>query len=252
MKLSNFIIQSLCPPAAWATAAWQFDSSFRTSLVVTNGCVTSWSATSGTVAVSPCHDATNGWVGACASTDGISFAATVDGVPSPLCFPDSATVLVSRAFIVADGDGAAFCSTLLDAPCPLRLVPSGEGATHHFATSSVLSSIALSIDFSPSNGFSTGLHLYEMELAEACQLCDLYIGGSPASSAWNRSWNGSIGEIILASPAVTQADAALIRSYLSLKWGIGTYRSGTSGKAAALRALGIRTGNPYSSKLLIR
>ena len=61
VKLSNFIIQLLCPLAAWATTAWQFDSSFRPSLAVSNGCVAAWTATSGAVAATPCHDATNGW-----------------------------------------------------------------------------------------------------------------------------------------------------------------------------------------------
>ena len=98
------------------------------------------------------------------------------GVASPLSFALSETGLVSRAFIVADGGNAAFCSTLLDAPCPLRLFAEDEDGTVHFATSSVLSTLALSIDFTPGTAYSAGPHLYELKLASPCPLCDLYIG----------------------------------------------------------------------------
>lgn len=166
--------------------------------------------------------------------------------------PISGTGLVARAFIVADGTGAATYQTLLGAPCPLRLMnPEVDGAVH-FATSSVLSTAGLSIDFAPSTTFMPGLHLYEMELAEPCPLCDLFIGGSPATPAWNRNWNGTIRETIFVSPSATATDAAAICSFLSKKWEIGKFRSGMDDEPAMLRALGIRTGGICRSMMIMR
>ena len=159
---------------------------------------------------------------------------------------------MARAFIVADGAGASFGSTLLDAPCPLRLMPSEEDGAFHFATSSVLSTVGISIDFAQTTEYTPGPHLYEMELAVPCPLCDLYIGGCPATPAWNRNWNGTVREAIFVSPTATATDAAAIRSFLSKKWEIGRYRSGMSDEPATLRALGIKTGGVYGSMLIMR
>ncbi len=129
---------------------------------------------------------------------------------------------------------------------------SEEGGAVHFATSSVLSTATLFIDFAQSTEYTPGPHLYEMELSVPCQLCDLYIGGCPATPAWNRNWNGFVGEVVFTAPSVTETDAAAIRSYLSKKWGIGRYRSGMADELATLRALGIRTGGVYGSMLIMR
>ena len=58
----------------------------------------------------------------------------------------------------------------------------------------------------------------------------------------------------VASPlsfALTETDAMAIRSYLSKKWRIGRYRSGTNDELALLRALGIRVGAVYGSMLIM-
>ena len=127
-----------------------------------------------------------------------------------------------------------------------------EDGALHFATSSVLSTAELSIDFAQSTEYTPGPHLYEMELAEPCPLCDLYIGGCPATPAWNRNWNGIVREAILVSPSASAADAAAIRAYLSKRWDIGRYKSGVTDELATLRALGIKTGSVYGSMLIMR
>ena len=147
---------------------------------------------------------------------------------------------------------AAFCSTLLDAPCPLRLFSSEVEAAYLFATSSVLSTIELSIDFAQSTEYTPGPHLYEIRLDEPCQLNELHIGGNPATPAWNRNWNGTVSEVIFTAPPATETDAEAIRSYLSKKWLIGRYRSGMGDELAALHALGIRVGSVYGSMLIMR
>ncbi len=197
----------------------------------------------------PCHTNGGGWASPQYSGGMVGFSAT-GGVASPLSFAQSETGLVARAFIVAEGEASPL-ATLLDAPCPLRLMPADDGEPVRFATSSVLSSAALSIDFAPSTEFSAGPHVYEIELASPCPLSDLHIGGNPATPAWNRNWNGSVREVVFVSPSAT-ADAAVIRAYLSKRWGTGRYRSGVADERATLHSLGIRTSGVYGSALILR
>ena len=237
---------------AVAFTALQFDAKASKSVSRTDGFVTAWVSTRGGVVANPCHATGCGWNAPRYNANGgLDFLAT-SGVASPLSFDLAETGLVSRAFIVADGGDATFCSTLLDAPCPLRLFSEDEDGTVHFATSSVLSTLALSIDFAPGTAYSTGLHLYEIRLDMPCPLNELHIGGNPATPAWNRNWNGIVGEVVFTAPTVTETDASAIRSYLSKKWGIGRYRSGMADELAALHALGIRTGGVYGSMLIMR
>ena len=238
---------------ALAFTALQFDAMASKSVSRTGGAVSaSWVSTRGGVIANPSHATGYGWnAPQYDAVGGIDFLA-VSGVASPLSFGLAQTGLVSRAFIVADGGDAVFCSTLLDAPCPLRLSAEDEDGAVHFATSSVLSTLALSVDFAPCTAYLTGLHLFEIRLDEPCPLNELHIGGNPATPAWNRNWNGVVGEVVFTAPAVTETDASAIRSYLSKKWGIGRYRSGMGDELATLRALGIRTGGIYGSMLIRR
>ena len=237
---------------AMAFSALQFDASAPSSVSATGGCVVAWVSVRGGVSASPCHAVGNGWVSPQCDNRGLVGFTSCSGTASPISFPLSETGLVARAFIVADGAGVAVGSTLLDAPCPLRIMLSEEDGAFHFATSSVLSAVGVSIDFAQATGFTPGPHIYEMELAEPCQLCTIYIGGCPATPAWRRSWNGAVREIILVSPSATGTDAAAIRSFLSRKWGIGKYRSGLADEPAALRALGIKTDCIYGSMMIMR
>ena len=237
---------------AMSFSALQFVASASRSVSVTGGCVVAWVSTSGGVIARPSHANGVGWALPKYGSKGVVGFSSASGTASPISFPLSETGLVARVFIVADGAGASFGSTLLDAPCPLRLMQSEEDGAFHFATSSVLSTVGVSIDFTQTTEYAPGPHLYEMELAEPCPLCDLYIGGCPATPAWNRNWNGTVREAIFVSPTATATDAAAIRSFLSKKWEIGRYRSGMSDEPATLRALGIKTGGVYGSMLIMR
>ena len=242
---------ALACDGAQVFSALQFDAGATRCVSRTDGAVAAWASTRGGVVASTCHPAGHGWT-APAYCDGSIGFLTVSGVASPLSFPLMETGLVARAFIVADGTEAAFCSTLLDAPCPLRLMQLEEDTAFHFATSSVLSTLGLSIDFAPSTDFAPGPHLYEIRLDEPCQLNELHIGGNPATPAWNRNWNGTVSEVIFTAPTVTETDSEAIRSYLSKKWRIGRYRSGIADELAVLRAIGIRAGGVYGSMLIMR
>ena len=239
---------------SWALAfsALQFDASDSRGVLRTDGAVVAWVSTRSGVIASPCHANGSGWAAPQYDSRGIVGFSSATGTASPISFPLTETGLVARAFVVADGTVATFGSTLLDAPCPLRLMPSEEDGAFHFATSSVLSTVGISIDFAQTTEYTPGPHLYEMELSAPCPLCDLYIGGCPATPAWNRNWNGTVREAILVSPTATATDAAAIRSFLSKKWEIGQYRSGMADEPATLRALGIKTGGVYGSMLIMR
>ena len=237
---------------ALAFTALQFDATVARSVSRTDGAVMAWVSTHQGVIARPCHATGSGWTSPQYDRDGSIDFFSATGVASPLSFPQSESGLVSRVFIVADGFDAATYRTLLDAPCPLRLMPADGDAAGHFATSSVLSSIALAIDYAQTTAYSSGLHLYEIALADPCPLNDLYLGGNPATPAWNRSWNGSVREVIFAAPSMTATEASVIRSYLSKRWETGRYRSGESDELAMLRALGIRTGGVYGSMLIMR
>ena len=235
-----------------AGAALQFDAMAPGCVSRTDGSVVAWVSTRGGVIACPCHTNGSGWAAPQYDGRGVVGFSSATGTASPISFPLTETGLVARVFIVADGAEASFGSTLLDAPCPLRLMQSGEDGAFHFATSSVLSGGGVSIDFTQTTEYTPGPHLYEMELSAPCPLCDLYIGGCPATPAWNRNWNGTVCEAILVSPSASAADAAAIRSYLSKRWKIGKYRSRMADEPAMLRALGIKTGGVYGSMLIMR
>ncbi len=235
---------------ALAFTVLQFDAEVSRNVSRTGDAVSAWVSTRGGVVAAPCHTNGGGWASPQYSGGMVDFSAT-GGVASPLSFAQTETGLVARAFIVAEG-AASPLATLLDAPCPLRLLPADGGVPAHFATSSVLSTATLSIDFTQSTGFSPGPHVYEIELASPCPLRDLYLGGCPATPAWNRNWDGTVREAILVSPSASAADAAVIRAYLSKRWGTGRYRSGVADERATLHSLGIRTGSVYGSALILR
>ena len=237
---------------AMAFSALQFDASVSRSVSRTNGCVVAWVSTRGGVIASPCYANGSGWVEPQYDSRGVMGFSLATGTASPISFPLTETGLVARAFIVADGTAGMFGSTRLDAPCPLRLMQTEEDGALHFATSSVLSTVGVSIDFTQTTKYTPGPHLYEMELSAPCPLSDLYIGGCPATPAWNRNWNGTIREAIFVSPTATATDATAIRSYLSKRWDIGRYKSGVTDELATLRALGIKTGGVYGSMLIMR
>ena len=139
---TSLFLASLACGGAMAFSALQFDATVSKSVSRTDGAVTAWISSRGGVIARPCH--TNGMYWSAPQYDGkgvVGFSAASD-TASPISFPLTETGLVARTFIVADGDGAAFGSTLLDAPCPLRLMPSEEDGAFHFATSSVLSTAA--------------------------------------------------------------------------------------------------------------
>ena len=63
-----------------------------------------WPSTVGAATLVPANAATNGWTNPALSGGGVSFAATTNGVPTPLWFGDGATGAVAYAALVVKSD----------------------------------------------------------------------------------------------------------------------------------------------------
>ena len=181
-----------------------------------------WRATRDGAELSAVHPATNGWAAAFADRGGVSFAAT-NGVASPLEFDLATTGMVARALIVADCTEAQAWRALLDAPSGAMLAPA--------------------------NGTP---HLVEVAFPEPVAASELYLGGHPATPAWNRAWQGRVFEALFCFGEPSSTDADALRSYLSLRWALGLPFPSTPDIAARLRTLGVDSGSLYATILILR
>ncbi len=204
--------------------------------------------------LSAVHPATNGWVAAFADRGGVSFAAT-HGVASPLEFDLATTGMVARALIVADCTEAQAWRALLDAPSGAMLAPRAFAwETVRFASSNCLGAVSVSVDgvagaAMPTNGTP---HLVEVAFPEPVAASELYLGGHPATPAWNRAWQGRVFEALFCFGEPSSTDADALRSYLSLRWALGLPLPSTPDIAARLRTLGVDSGSLYATILILR
>ena len=213
-----------------------------------------WRATRGGEELTAVHPATNGWSAAFAARGGVSFSAT-NGVASPLAFDIATTGAVARALIVADCTESRPWSALLDAPSGAMLAPRMFAwEIVRFASSNCLGVVAVSVDgvagaAMPTNGTP---HLVEVAFPEPVAASELYLGGHPATPAWNRSWQGRVFEALFCFGETSETDADALRSYLSLRWALGLAFPSAPDIAARLRALGVDPGSLYATILILR
>lgn len=213
-----------------------------------------WRATRGGAVLRAVHPATNGWGAACTDRGGVSFAGT-NGVASPLEFDPATTGAVSRVLVVADCTEARPWSALLDAPVGAALAPRAfDWQFARFATSNCLGVVAVSVDgvagaAMPTNGT---LHLVEVAFPEPVAASELYLGGHPATPAWDRAWRGCVFEALFCFGEPSAADADALRAYLSLRWALGLPFAHPPDIATRLRALGVDPGALYTTILILR
>jgi len=198
------------------------------------------------------HAATNGWSLAVKEGGTVFFN---NGVFSPLGFPDSATNSVSYAFAVIECAEPADHATLFDAPCSIRFMPKPFDDNETFFYESQLSNaVALSINAVPTNLFTAEAapQLIEAAFDSPVPLNELYIGGAPATAAWNQSWSGGIAELILLADPPTQEQLNALRRYLALRHGLAVPSESDGGIVSTLAAMGIDTSGLFNSVFLVR
>ncbi len=211
-----------------------------------------WLSADGKALLIAANVPTNGWTAPALVRGGVSFAATADGVPTPLWFGDEATGTVAVAVLVADcTDTPSSWSTLLDAPSPLRT----EQRIYlwqrlAFATDGV----SVAVDSASSDEFPIDgeKHLVEVAFSTPVAWSELFLGGHPATPAWNRSWPGRVYEIVLLEDAPTGESRDALRAYLSVKWGLGLGIPSARNARAILRRLGVKSDPLYLSVIFAR
>ena len=211
-----------------------------------------WPSADGSASLAPANAATNGWTNPAFVGSGVSFAATTNGVPTPLWFGEGATGTVAYAALVVDCTAApAAWSTLLDAPSPLRAMPTAYAwQSPDFSTNGV--AIAVDTETGGTIPEDAAKHLIEVTFPESVALSELSLGGHPATPAWNRSWPGRVYEAVFleSTPQGEHADA--LRAYLTLKWDIALDVMPPQNARVALRQLGVKSDPLFSSILIMR
>lgn len=211
-----------------------------------------WMSADGTTALVAANAATNGWTNPALAGGGVSFAATANGIPTPLWFGEGATGTVAYAALVVDCTNTpAAWSTLLDAPSPLRAKPTAYAwQSPDFSTNGV----AIAVDTAAGEAMPLDgeRHLVEVAFSESAAESELFLGGHPATPAWNRPWPGRVYEAVFLESEPQGCSRDALRAYLSLKWDLALDVTTPQNARDALRQLGVRSDPLFSSILIMR
>ena len=211
-----------------------------------------WPSADGSASLVVANTPTNGWTNPSLADKGVSFVATATDIPTPLWFGDEATGTVAYVALVVDCTTAPTAwSTLLDTSSPLRLNPPAFAwQSPDFSTNGVAIAVDTAADgVIPADGEK---HLVEVWFSESVALSDLFLGGHPATPAWNRSWPGRVYEAVLLKSVPHGESAAALRAYLSLKWELGLDAPVPQNPRTILRQLGVKPDPLFSSIILAR
>ncbi len=247
-------LAALCGESA-AHPAIQFRADRAQTLTTAGNAVAEWRSADGSFALSPAHMNNAGWCLPPLSAGRVRFGVSITNAISPLSFPVTATGLVSRAFVVADCTNGAALATLLDAPAPLRMAPPHfHDAPWYLEMTNALGAASVSMDGIegapvPCDG---SLHLLEVALDPPVLLSEIHLGGSPATPAWNRSWHGSVAEVVLLDGTVGDGGLSAVRAYLALKWSLPLGGKTPEGLRDTLRQLGVNPDPLFSSVVIAR
>ena len=214
-----------------------------------------WLSANGLSALVLANAPTNGWTGMTRISGGVCFIASTSGVPTPLWTGDGATGSVAYAALVVDCTGEpSSWATLLDAPFPVRLGPRAyPWQSLDFATNGVSIVVDLASDSElPTMPMDGARHLVEASFPEAVAMSEVFIGGHPATPAWNRPWPGRIYEAVLLEAVPHGKCAAALRAYLSIKWGLGLEVPSPPNARQTLLEIGVKSDPLFSSVLLAR
>ena len=229
----------------------QFDASVRDSILVTNHLkVVSWESVNSPKILSAVHGISNLWSAPRLETRKICF-----NEASPLEFAGADTNLYNKIIVVADCNSLMPWSTLIDSSPALAVNPvafSNEAFTFS-ATNSVGSSCTIingheGIEIPTNSSF-----IVEFVLSNPTSLNNIYIGGSPATPYWNRSWDGGIYEILFFDEDLTEQQYSALYTYLSIKYKIDVDTPVCSDDSySILKAMNIKAGSAFTTIILWR
>ena len=228
----------------------QFDASVRDSILVTNiSKVVSWRSVYSPIVLSPVHENSSLWSQPRLETRRICF-----NDASPLEFVGADTNLYNKIIVVADCNSLMPWSTLIDSSPALAANPvdfSNEAFTFS-ATNSVGSSCTIingheGIEIPTNSSF-----IVEFVLSNPTSLNNIYIGGSPATPYWNRSWDGCIYELLLLNESLTEQQYSALYTYLSLKYKIEVSVPVCVDSYGILKELGVKAGSVFTTIILWR
>lgn len=250
-------VAALSTTLAAQAQTFQFDAAHGESLTLgPSGVVSEWRARAGAAALTPAQGSSNGWCHAVARTlspGRRTLDLAVEGAASPFRAA-GATGGVSYAFAVVRCEAPADPATLFDAPCSARLEPAPwPGDPWAFSAAQLAETAAYAVNGTATNAFagSAGFQLVEVFWTAPAPLEALYVGGSPASPLWDRTWKGELAELVLLAAPPAPAERAALWSYAALKWGAPA-PSGATGVRQTLDALGVSTGSLFASLVLVR
>ena len=228
----------------------QFDASVRDSILVTNiSKVVSWRSVNSPTILSPVHENSSLWSQPRLETRKICF-----NDASPLEFAGADTNLYNKIIVVADCNSLMPWSTLIDTSPALATNPvafSNEVFT--FSTTNCIGSSIIIINGDESTEIPINSNfIVEFVLSSPTNLNNIFIGGSPATPYWNRSWDGCISELLLLNEPLTEQQYSALYTYLSLKYKIEVSVPLCADSYGILKELGVKAGSVFTTIILWR
>ena len=228
----------------------QFDASASDSILVTNiSKVVSWRSVNSPTILSPVHENSSLWSQPRLETRKICF-----NDASPLEFAGADTNLYNKIIVVADCNSLMPWSTLIDTSPALATNPvafSNEVFT--FSTTNCIGSSIIIINGDESTEIPINSNfIVEFVLSSPTNLNNIFIGGSPATPNWNRSWDGCVFELLLLNEPLTEQQYSALYTYLSLKYKIEVSVPLCADSYGILKELGVKAGSVFTTIILWR
>lgn len=228
----------------------QFDASASDSILVTNiSKVVSWRSVNSPTILSPVHENSSLWSQPRLETRKICF-----NDASPLELTSADTNLYNKIIVVADCNSLMPWSTLIDTIPALVANPvafSNEVFT--FSTTNCIGSSSIIINGDESAEIPINSNfIVEFVLSSPTNINNIFIGGSPATPYWNRSWDGCIYELLLLNESLTEQQYSALYTYLSIKYKIEVSVPECANSYEILNDLGIKAGSVFTTIILWR
>ena len=229
----------------------QFSAAEQECFILTNSTsVVEWNSLNTTNLIRVVHRNAYDWRLPTLTGDKISFLNA-----SPLEFLPSELKTYTKIFVVAHANNLKPWSTLVDADIGLNVLPNAFAATGESGFKFYKSSNTAKVYINGEQTTHTLINqsfIVELLLDEPSNLNNVFIGGSPATTYWNRSWDGYIYEILFVEEELTEEQYSAIYTYLSIKHKIPVAIELNDNAYTVLKALNIRSGSAFTTMILMR